>query len=65
MAKVAVRVTGQEVRDVEGATTVGALKTSLGLSGYSASVNREPASDAQVLSDEDYVTLAPNVKGGC
>lgn len=63
MAKVIVRVVGQNPREVE-AGTVGELKRNLGLNNYTASINREPASDGDVLEDDDLVLLAPSVKGG-
>jgi molybdopterin converting factor small subunit len=63
MARVVVRTVGQSPVDVV-ATTVGDLKTQLGVKTHSASVNKEPAGDDYVLADDDYVTLAPNVKGG-
>lgn len=63
MAKVIVRVVGQNPREVE-AGTVGELKRNLGLNNYTASINREPASDGDGLEDDDLVLLAPSVKGG-
>lgn len=63
MAKVIVRVVGQNPREVE-ASTVGEVKRTLGLNNYTASVNREPASDGDGLTDDDLVLLAPSVKGG-
>lgn len=62
-AKVIVCVIGQEPRNLR-ATTVGELKRTLGLNGYTASVDGSPANDDTVLRDMQYVSLAPSVKGG-
>lgn len=63
MAKVVVKVVGRTLEERE-AVTVGALKTALSLTGYSASVNKTPAADDTRLSEGDFVSFAPNVKGG-
>ncbi len=46
------------------AATVGELKTQLGLTNYTASVNGDPVDDAYQLEDYEFVTLAQAVKGG-
>lgn len=47
------------------ADTVADVKRTLGLDGnYTASVDGEPADDGTLLSDEQFVSLAPAVKGG-
>lgn len=62
MAQVVVKVLGSSPRDVE-ASTVGDVKRSLHLEKYSAAVNGDPASDSTTLSENDFVTLSPSVKG--
>lgn len=64
MAKVAVKVLGGSLREVE-AKTVADLKRQLSLSNYQANVNQSPATDDQELSDNDFVMLSPAAKGGC
>ena len=44
--------------------TVGDLKSQLGLSRHTASVNGNPADDDEELNDGDFVTLSEPVKGG-
>jgi len=64
MAEVTVKVVGKAGATDENASTIGELKSSLGLPSYSASVNRNPQDDSFELSDGDFVTLAASVKGG-
>jgi hypothetical protein len=64
MASVVASVVGGEPTRVE-ANDVAEAKKALGLPGnYTATVNGEPADDDTVLGDEDFVSLAPSVKGG-
>lgn len=63
MATVTVKVIGSNPREVT-AATVGDLKRQLGLATYTASVNKEPADDGTRLGDNDFIVLAPSVKGG-
>lgn len=63
MAKVTVKVVGSTPTEVK-ATTVGELKRALGFGTYTASVNKEAADDNYRLEDDDFVCLAPSVKGG-
>lgn len=64
MAKVFVKVFGADsVKEVE-ANTVGALKTSQGLVGYSAKVNGIDADDSVELQADDVVRFTKEVKGG-
>lgn len=65
MAKVVARVLGGEIKEVTGVNTVADVKSRLGASNHKATVNGEPAEDTYTLSDEDFVSLAPAVKGGC
>lgn len=46
------------------ANTVMDVKETLQLTNHTASVNGEPANDGEELQDEDFVSLAPAVKGG-
>lgn len=62
MAKVQVQVTGGAIQQKE-ASTVGELKTLLGVVAYTATVNGEPSSDSDELNDYEFISLAPAVKG--
>jgi hypothetical protein len=64
MAKVFVKVLGNDDRSTQDAETVGELKTQLNLSSYSATVNGSPADNSQELQDDQLVMFAPAVKGG-
>ena len=64
VSSVAVKVSGGENTVVDGVDTVGDVKRELQLSGYTAAVNGDTASDDTELEDQDWVTLAPAVKGG-
>ena len=64
MAKVAAKVFGGSLKEVE-ANTVRDAFNALGLSGnYTASINGEPADMDDHLSDESFVSFAASVKGG-
>lgn len=64
MASVVASAVGGSPQRLE-ADTVGEAKELLGLaSTYTAAVNGEPADDDSSLSDEDFVSFAPAVKGG-
>ena len=61
------QVLGGAVKDLSGSRfeTVGDVRKELGLStGYTATVNGEPADDDQELNDYEFVAFAPSVKGG-
>ncbi len=62
MAKVNIKVVGGEVEEVE-ATTVADVKREMNTPNHTATVNGSPAQDSKVLADEDFVSLAPQVKG--
>lgn len=62
MAKVVVKVTGGTPTEID-ACTVGDIKKKFSLLNHTASVNQEPAADDYRLNDDDYVSLAPAVKG--
>lgn len=54
-----------KTQNLEEGTTIGQLKTTLGYSSHTASVNGSPADDATELNDGDYVNFSQAVKGGC
>ena len=62
MAKVHTQVTGGSIQEKE-ATTVGELKSLLGLTNYTATVNGDPASDDYELEDFEFVSFALATKG--
>lgn len=62
MAKVQVQVVGGDIKSKE-ATTVAELQSALGLATYQASVNGEPVDGDHELSDYEFVSLSPKVKG--
>lgn len=62
--KVTVHVMGGESQIVDNVSSVGDLKTQLGLSEYTAVVNGDPATDTTELGDFSRVTLTKSVKGG-
>jgi len=61
--KVTVQIVGGSSKTVE-ANTVGELKRIMGVSGHTATVNGDTASDSTELSDYSFVHLAAPVKGG-
>jgi len=64
MASVIATAVGGDPKRLD-AESVADVKDQLGLaSTYTATVNGEPADDDTFLSDEDFVSLAPAVKGG-
>lgn len=64
MAKVTGQVLGGDPKVLDGVTTVGDVKGRLQVSNHTATVNGEPADDGYELSDYEFVTLSPAVKGG-
>jgi hypothetical protein len=62
MAKVQVQAVGGSIQSKE-ADTVGELKAAMELTSYQATVNGEPEGDDYELSDYEFVSLAPKVKG--
>lgn len=65
MASVVACVLGGSPRRLEGMSTIADVKAAMSLSSpHAASVNGEPAADDFELNDEDFVSLAPAVKGG-
>jgi len=64
MANVIVKILGQNDVSQKTASSVGSLKSDLGLENYSASVNGTPQTDDFTLSDNELVTFAQSVKGG-
>ncbi len=63
MAQVSAKVAGGSLQIVSNVSTVGDVKRKLGAEKHTASVNGEPADDSQTLNDDEFVTLAPSVKG--
>lgn len=63
MAKVQVQVVGGSIQQVDGVSSVQDILTKLGLVNHSASVNGDAVTATYELSDYEYVSLAPNVKG--
>lgn len=63
MAKVTAQVAGGDETKVI-ASTVSELKTLMDATNHSVKVNGETAEDDQQLRDDDFVTLAPQVKAG-
>ena len=64
MARVVVKILGQNDLKEESAETIGELKTKLGLGTHAASINGEPADNDSFLSDDSLVTFSQAVKGG-
>lgn len=62
MATVQVQVVGGAIKQLD-TGTVGDVKKALEVSGYTATVNGEPKDDSYHLSDYEFVSLAPAVKG--
>lgn len=62
MAKIHAQVIGGVIKEIE-ADSVKAAKEMMGANNYTATVNGEPSTDDQTLSDYDFVALAPQVKG--
>lgn len=64
MANVAVKVLGQGRQFAE-ANTVGELKRAVNVnSNFTASVAGSPVEDDYELEEDDFVALAPPIKGG-
>jgi sulfur carrier protein ThiS len=62
MAKVNAKVVGGDITELE-VGTIADLKHRLGVPNHTAMVNGQPAQNDQALRDEDFVSLAPAVKG--
>lgn len=62
MAQVTVQVVGGSLKQMT-ATTIRDVVTELGLSNYAASVNGDAVAYDYELSDYEFVSLAPQVKG--
>jgi hypothetical protein len=63
MATVTATVVGGKATAHEDIYTVAELKQKLNITNYQASINGEPVSDEDDLTDGDYVTFSPQVKG--
>jgi hypothetical protein len=64
MAKVTAQVLGGDPKLLDDVGTVGQVKSRMNAAGHTATVNGEPADDDHQLSDYEFVTLSPAVKGG-
>jgi hypothetical protein len=64
MAKVTAQVLGGDPKVLDDCGTVGQVKSRLGVATHTATVNGEPAEDSYQLSDFEFVSLSPAVKGG-
>ena len=64
MAKVTAQVLGGDPKVIDDVGTVGGVKARLQVQGHVATVNGEPADDNYELSDFEFVSLSPAVKGG-
>lgn len=62
MAIVVAKVIGGSPQNIE-VGTVGDVKTKLNAQTYTATVNGNPVQDSYVLKNDDFVSLAPAVKG--
>ncbi len=61
--KITAQAVGGQPKVFDDVETVADVKEQMGLSSYQASVNGEPADDDYELSDYEFVTLSPKVKG--
>lgn len=65
------QVLGGKKEVLDNVDSVAAVKSQLGqkigqdLTNYTASLNGEPASNTDSVSDGDFVSLSQAVKGGC
>jgi len=64
MAKVTAQVLGGDPKLLEDVRTVADVKSRLQVPSHTATVNGETADDNYQLSDYEFVTLSPAVKGG-
>ena len=64
MAKVQAQVLGGGIQEVDSVRTVGDVKTRLGVPNHAATVNGNSVRDSYGLSDYEFVSLSPAVKGG-
>lgn len=62
MAEVVVKVIGGKAQDMN-ASTVGEVKQKLNALTHTATSNGEPVDDSYSLEDNDFLSLAPAVKG--
>lgn len=61
--KITAQAVGGQPKVLDNVETVGDLKEQMNLSSYQATVNGEAADDDYELSDYEFVSLAPKVKG--
>jgi len=63
MAKVQAQVLGGEIKSLADVGTVGDVKDRLQVTNHTATVNGEPVEDSYELSDYEFVSMSPAVKG--
>ncbi len=63
-SNVIVQVLGGSKKVIDNVNSIADIKAQLGVSGYTAQINMEPASDNEQVSDGDFVSLSQAVKGG-
>ena len=65
--KITVQILGGDltVLELDDGDTVGTVKDTLEVANYTATVNGEPAEDDFELAEYEFVTLSPQIKGGC
>jgi hypothetical protein len=64
MAKVHAQVMGGDIKELADVSSVADVKSRLQATNHTATVNGEAVEDDYELSDFEFVTLAPAVKGG-
>ena len=64
MAKVQAQVLGGEIKQLDDVNAVTDVKSRLQATNHVATVNGEPVEDDYQLSDYEFVSLSPAVKGG-
>jgi hypothetical protein len=61
--KVTAQVFGGEAKVLDGVSTISEIKQKLAVPNHTATINGEAATDSDEVSDYDFVSLAPAVKG--
>lgn len=61
--KITAQAVGGQPKTFDNVERVGDVKREMELESYQATVNGEPADDDYELSDYEFVSLAPKVKG--
>lgn len=58
------QILGGDKKVLDNVNTVKDVKEKLGVSGYTASINGDPAQDTDTVTEGDFVSLSQAVKGG-